>query len=220
MPGKLPNELIPLPNQDKKWHESWFQTRNLLNFPHPFRAVLCGPPNRGKSTTIKNILMRVHPPFQEVKVIHPDPQGSQEYDDLDAEVMAEIPPPEDWEGQVKTLVIIDDVELKLLNKDQLRNLDRLFGYVSTHKNISCICTAQDAFNIAPCVRRCANLFVLWKSHDLDAMATLARKSGLKLDDFRMLFSLCTQPRDSIWLDLTDESPAPLRINGFKPIEPV
>lgn len=162
--------------------------------------------------------MRAHPPFEEIKVVHCDPQGTKEYDDLDAEIMCEIPAPEDWEGGVKTLVIIDDIELKLLNKEQLRNLDRLFGYVSTHKNISVICTAQDAFNIAPCVRRCANLFVLWKSHDIDAMAVLARKSGLKLDDFRMLFSLCTEPKDSIWLDLTDQSPAPLRLNGFKPVE--
>ena len=218
--GKLPNELIPLPNSDKKWHESWFTTRNLLNFPHPWRGILCGPPNKGKSTTIKNIILRAHPEFERIVVIHCDPQGTKEYDDLDCELLCEIPAPEDWPGDCKTLVIIDDIELKLLNKEQLRNLDRLFGYVSTHRHISCVCTAQDAFNLPPCVRRCANLFVLWKSHDLDAMATLARKSGLKLDDFRMLFSLCNHPKDSIWLDLTDESPAPLRLNGFKVVESV
>lgn len=40
----LPNELLIIDNPDKVWHESWTKGRNILNFPHPFRAVLFGPP--------------------------------------------------------------------------------------------------------------------------------------------------------------------------------
>ena len=55
---RLPNRLLALKNADKAFHESWHPKRNLLNFPHPFRAVLLGPPNTGKSATVKNLLLR------------------------------------------------------------------------------------------------------------------------------------------------------------------
>ena len=36
-------------------------------------------------------------------------------------------------GDVKSLVILDDLDYKTMNKTQKRNVDRLFGYVLTHK---------------------------------------------------------------------------------------
>ena len=39
---KLPQKIVVLPNEDKKFHESVDET-NLCNFPHPFRMILCGP---------------------------------------------------------------------------------------------------------------------------------------------------------------------------------
>ena len=53
----LPNELIPIHNADKDFHESWYRGRNALNIPHPWRAVILGKPNSGKSTVIKNLLI-------------------------------------------------------------------------------------------------------------------------------------------------------------------
>ena len=40
------NKLIIIPNEDKTFHEKVDET-NLCNFPHPFRMILCGPPNTG-----------------------------------------------------------------------------------------------------------------------------------------------------------------------------
>lgn len=216
--GKLPNELLFLPNKDKKFHEKWKEGRDMLNFPHPFRAVALGKPNSGKTNVVKNILIRAKPEFEEIFLIHCDGEYSKEYDDVGVELLHEIPAPEQWAGIVKTLVIIDDVELKTLSKDQKKNLDRLFGYCSTHKRISVILCSQDAFNVPPSVRRCANLFILWKPTDFDSMAAMARKSGMKSSNFHSIFEqLMLAPRDSLWLDLTDHSPWPLRKNGFTPI---
>ena len=171
--GKLPQKLLYIPNADKGFHESWYDGRDMLNFPHPFRAVLLGPPNMGKSTVAKNILLRADPPFKAVKVIHCDPEYTQEYDDLKiVEMLGEIPAPDEFEGEQKTLVILDDLEVKQLPKDQNRNLDRLFGFVSTHKNISVVLCSQDPFNVPAIVRRCANLWVLWTGSDMDAMANV------------------------------------------------
>jgi hypothetical protein len=222
MPRKktLPNKILPLPNPDKLFHESWTPGRNPLNITHPFRCVALGPPNVGKTTICKNILLRADPPFKRVFVIHCDPSFSAEYDDVNGEMLDSIPAPEDWDGTEKTLVVLDDLEYKTMKKDQRYNLDRLFGFVSTHKNISCILCSQDAFNVPQIVRRCANLWILWKSPDMDSMATIARKSGIKSAELISIFQhLMPGPKDSLWLDRTDKSPYPIRKNGFTIIRP-
>lgn len=214
---RLPNKIIALPNPDKEFHEHWYKNRNMLNIPHPFRCVALGPPNVGKTTIVKNLLLRAHPPFQEVVVIHCDSGYTKEYEDIgeNIEMLDKIPKPEEWEGLVKTLVILDDLEFKTMDKEQRRNLDRLFGYVSTHKNISCILCSQDPFNVPPIVRRCSNLWVLWRCSDLDAMATCARKTGLKSNNFNSIFNqLMLDNKDSLWLDMTDKTNYPMRKNGY------
>jgi hypothetical protein len=214
---RLPNKIIPLPNPDKNFHEKWYKGRNMLNIPHPFRCVCLGPPNVGKTTIVKNLLLRAKPEFQEVVVIHCDSGYTKEYDDIgeNVEILNEIPAPEDWEGERKTLVVLDDLEFKGMNKEQKRNLDRLFGYVSTHKNISCILCCQDAFAVPAIVRRCSNLWVLWRCPDLDAMATCARKTGLKANNFNSIFNqLMMDPKDSLWIDTTDHTPYKMRKNGY------
>lgn len=218
---RIPNKLIALPNADKAFHEKWDDKRNMLNIPHPFRMLCLGPPNVGKSTVVKNILIRAKPQFQEVVVIHCDAEYTKEYDDLgeNVEILSNVPAPEEWEGLVKTLVVIDDMEFKGMNKEQKRNLDRLFGYCSTHKNISIILCSQDAFNVPPIVRRCTNVFVLWKSPDMDSMSGVARKTGMKVDEFKQLFrDVLPQFRDSLWIDITSKTPYPLRKNGFEMIK--
>jgi hypothetical protein len=218
----LPDVLLALKNADKEFHEKWNKGRNMLNITHPFRAVFLGPPNTGKSTSVKNILLRADPPFEQITVIHCDPPseehtGTAEYNDLGeegVEIRGDIPSPEEWSSDVKHLVIIDDLEVKGLAKEQKRNLDRLFGYVSTHKNISvCLCS-QDAFNVPAIVRRCSNLFVMWKSPDLDSMACVARKSGMTAKEMKHIFDSFTCEKDSLWIDRTSGTPYPLRKNGF------
>ena len=210
----LPPKLLYLPNNDKSFHERWETGRDMLNIPHPFRAVLLGRPNVGKTNIIINLILRCN--FEEIFVIHCDGDYTKEYDEVGATMLKSIPPPTEWKGKNKTLVILDDLEYRIMNKEQKQNLDRLFGYVSTHKNISVCLTAQDPFNVTPNIRRMSNLFILWKGIDLDSMANIARKCGIKKDEFLNLFDkYATKPRDSIWLDLSDKTPYPLRKNGYE-----
>ena len=212
---RLPNEILALPNADKLFHEKWKKGRNMLNIPHPFRCVALGPPNCGKGTIIKNLLLRAKPEFEEVFVIHCDPDYTKEWDDIGGEMMSEIPNPEDWKGEVKTLVILDDLEFKGMSRDQKRNLDRLFGFVSTHKNISIVLAAQDTFNVPPIVRRCSNLWVLWKMNDMDSLSNTARKTGMSAQNFNTIFNeLMMNNHDSLWIDTTAGTPYPLRKNGY------
>jgi hypothetical protein len=218
--AQLPKKIIPIPNADKGFHEKWIKGRDMLNIPHPFRCVCLGPPNMGKTTIVKNLILRAKPQFEKVFVIHCDPDYSREYEDVGGEMLHEIPAPSEWDGDCKTLVVLDDLEFKAMNKIQRKNLDRLFGFVSTHKDISCVLCSQDPFNVPPIVRRCSNLWVLWRMTDLDALSTCARKTGMKAQAFHSIFSkLMTEPKDSLWLDMTDHSPYPMRKNGYEQMRP-
>ncbi len=211
-----PKRIIPIKNPDKEWHEHWHPDRDLLNFPHPMRACFLGPPNVGKSSTALNLLLRADPPHEKVVVVHCDPSYTKEYDCLGehVEMLDKIPDPEEFDGECKTLVILDDLDFKLLSKEQHRALSRLFGYVSTHKNVSVILCAQDTFNVPAIVRRTSNLFVFWKAVDLDSLAATARKTGMAAEAFRGIFEHFTDPHDSLWIDLTKKSPMKLRKNGY------
>jgi hypothetical protein len=216
---KLPKKLIVIPNPDKSWHESWHDGRDLLNLPHPWRMVCLGPPNSGKSLVVKNILLRENPPFEKMYIGHCDPCGTNEYDDVNGVMLEEIPPPELWDSKYKTLVVLDDIDFTQMKKEQKKNFDRLLGYVSTHKNISVIICNQDPFAVPAIARRCANFWVLWRCPDLDAMATVARKTGMNSKDFKNIFdSIMPNKHDSLWIDMTDKTPAPLRKNGYEIIE--
>ena len=140
---RLPKTILAIPCADKGFHEKWTPHRDLLNLPHPWRSLYCGIPNCGKTNMIKNMLIRANPPFEKVIVVHCSPEFTKEYDDLDnTEIIAEIPNPTEFDGEEKTLVILDDIDLTALSKDQKGNLDRLFGFVSTHMNVSvCLSSA-------------------------------------------------------------------------------
>ena len=57
---------------------------------HPSRRIACGPCNVGKSLSLLNLMMRVYPPFDRIVIYHNDPE-SEEYDQVDAEYVDEVP---------------------------------------------------------------------------------------------------------------------------------
>lgn len=240
---ELPRRMVVIPNPDKRWHESWKgkgRNPDPLNFPHPFRIVLASHPGCGKTNTVKNVLAHQWPPFKKVIVFHCNPFGTEEYDDIEnMEMMEVIPKPTEWPNykhsdeylkakgkepdpkrkRVKTLVILDDLAFDSMSKEQQSNLDRLFGNVSTHCNISCMLCAQDTFNVPKCVRTSADIFVLWKGPDLANQSNVAKRTGLRPMDLEYIFrKIATGPNDSIWVDYTRHSPYPFRLNGFEPLD--
>jgi hypothetical protein len=77
-------------------------------------------------------------------------------------------------------------------------------------------TAQDPFSVPAICRRCANLWILWSTDDVQSLQTLGRRVGFQSKDFEHIFKKYLPGRkDSLWIDLTDGSPYPLRINGYQ-----
>jgi len=166
-----------------------------------------------------NVILRVacsKRPFEKIVVVHCDPKNTQEYDMLAPELRGDIPAPEDFDSTKKTLCILEDLNYLNMGKEQKGRLERLFGYASTHKNVSCMLTAQDPFRILPTVRRCTNLFVLWNNSDGDMLRVLARKMSLPSDTLQTILQhQCSGAHDSLWLDFTANTPAQIRKNGYE-----
>ena len=197
---KQQNKLIVIPNDDKFFHEQP-DYENLGNFPVPFRLLCVGPPNVGKTNAIYNVLYFKKPSFERIIIYHND-NNSKEYQSVDAEYVEELPPIEDIDPDVKNLLIIEDVDFKNIhNKAQKSLLDRYFGCFSTHRNVSIIMTAQDAFQIPPNIRRMCSHLLLWKNHDLNSMAILSSRFNIKTKDLKHIFEhICKEKHDSLLID--------------------
>lgn len=233
----LPRRLLFIPSSDKDFVESWKQkggNPDPLNFPKSWRMVICGKPGVGKTCFIKNVIIRAKPQFERIFVLHQD-RYAKEYEDIDAEVLEELPDNDFWMGydeedkeneeekgesrKPRILVIIDDICFSDLPKDQTSKLDRLCGFISTHCSVSLCVINQDIFAVNPIIRKCASIWVIFRPSCTDELNTIARRCGMNSKEFKYLFdNIATKESDSITVDKISDSPYPLRLNGFNNIQ--
>ena len=130
-------------------------------------------------------------------------------------MLGDVPPLEYWNElragddpdgyPVKRLAIVDDLELTGANKERLRNLAILFRYVSTHKGMSVLLCHQSFFD--------------WRPRATSEYALLDNRCGLPKGTLRMLFkTIAPGEQDSIMIDHTPNSPAPIRLNIWTKVE--
>jgi hypothetical protein len=221
--SKLPNDIIKIENVDKKFHERWDAGRGVCDFPHPFRCVILGRVGLGKSTLAKNIFLRCQSgknPFQELFIVHGSSE-SKEWDEFDPTmILNDIPDPEDLvRNTKKACIIIDDFEFNNLPKIALSRLSSIFRFVSSHHNFSIIVCYQSFFDVPPIVKKCANLFVLYRPNDDDELGTIARRVGMKKEVMLRLFDeVLPEKRDTLCIDLIEGTPCQYRKNLFTPID--
>lgn len=244
--SKLPKRLLFIPSSDKNFIEQWsdIKNRDPLNFPASWRMVICGKPGCSKTMFLKNVCLRSKPKFQRIFILHQD-RYAREYNDIDAEVLGELPPNDFWMGyedegennseteidseidlsdteektelvRPKTLCVIDDVCFSDMSKIQRSRLNRLCGFISSHCNVSLCIINQDIFAVDPICRKCASIWVLFKPSCTDELNTIARRCGMSSKDLKFLFNnIATEENDSITVDMTPRSPYKLRLNGYK-----
>jgi hypothetical protein len=216
---RLPKELIVIHNKDKQNDEKWKEHRDPLDFPAPSRILLLGKPGSGKTLCMFNIILRAKIPYDQIYLVHCDIEGTCEFDDLDVMKLDEIPHMSEFEREGKKLIILEDLEYGNLSKDQRARLDRLYGYASSHKKLTIMASSQDGFALPPIVRRCTQVFIIWRVTDTDSLNCIGRRCGFKGKHFTALFKkFIHKPTDSLWIDLTNNSPYPLRINAYKMVK--
>lgn len=209
-------------NPEKRSQEKWTKKRDLLDIPHPFRALLAGPPSSGKSLLTLNFLTKRRKLWHEGFIVHFGGGDSPEYAKSGLEPLDELPEPKDDElfpddGKRRVLVL-EDLDFSSLTGDEKSRLDRLLGWTSSHRSLSIIATTQQPFGLPPTFRRLCNVFGLWKTADASALGQIASRCGLTKDDLMGIFNdkgLIKGPHDFLLIDLTEGTPAHLRVNGYQ-----
>jgi hypothetical protein len=158
--------------------------------------------------------------FREVYIVHGDGDCTTEFDDIEpTSMMNEFPPIEFFDGEVKTLLIIDDVEFSSLSKEQMARLNKIFRYGSSHKNITVYVSHQSFFDLPLLVRKLCNVYVLWKPRSVMELKTIANRVGYTSTQLEYIFeNVCDEYRDSLCIDLHINAPAILRKNLWEPFE--
>jgi hypothetical protein len=218
--NRLPKRMLLIKSSDKGFHERWYKGRNPMNFCHPTRLVCAAKPNAGKTNYVKNWILRAKPAFDRIFVLSCDPNAS-EYNDVQAEVLTEIPPPEYWieDSDEKKLIILDDCDFTGLDKQQKVNLSRLVGFCSTHCNLSVAICNQNFFDICGIARKCCSVWAIWRPSCNEELNTISRRCGVKAKDIQWIFdNLCTEYTDSLTIDMSVPAEYKLKKNGFEIIK--
>lgn len=215
-------KIIPLKNKDKQDHEKWYPGRDLLNIPSPFCCIIIGPRNSGKTNLIKNIIVHASPLFNSGYLVHYDALGTEEYEETGIDILEPgyIPSNDEIPKEGKKIIIFEDIPYDSLTKEDKIKLCGLLKYSISHKNTTIIWTGHDFITSVPTnIRRLFNVFVIYKIPDMSILKNIGLKCGLNNDDFVNLFNEFVKDRhDCICIDLTKDSPAPIRFNMFHKIE--
>jgi hypothetical protein len=216
----LPDKFVVINCPDKKGHEKWYKGRSLANFPCPSRILLCGIPNCGKSLTIKNILLHSKPLYDRLIVVSCTKE-TEDFNELEPHLILDrLPSIESFDRNYKNALVLDDYKPK--TSIEKANMERFFGYVSTHCNTTIFYATQDVFSIfSPVIRRESNVFILWKSFDQMQLQMIAKRVGMTYDSIAQIMKdLEFGNKDSLCIDMTDGTPAKLRKNLFQVIQEV
>lgn len=247
----LDNTFYKIDNPDKETHEKWGDENHpltsLMNQPSPFRWMIAGTPNSGKTLMILNLLVKLRPHPATIYLLHAetfDPDlysvnnevkdfiGTQEdYPVKEYKRVDYIPlltlPPYKWfvnnlDTKSKKVLIIDDVDLKefvKLNKSKNMTLGKIFTWVSTHRNMSIFAAFQNVYaQCPPKVYQNCKIFTLFKPTDKNLISRLARNIGSDKKKLHGYFTLCDSIHDNITIDHTPGTPAPKRFNLVHEIE--
>ena len=221
---KAPRKIVPMPNPDKKLHESYKTSHNPIRFPKPFKCVISGRPNSGKSLMALHIIMAHQdrkPKFDEIRIIHgcADTHTS-EWERIEpTSQRQDIPSYTEYDPKKRTLLVFDDTDYTNLRNDELMRLSELVRFGSSHCNISCIFLTQVFFRIPKVIKDCSNVFIIYRPVDLDETATLGRRVGLKKEDISHMFdNFLPHWRDSLLINLIPGAPSKFSKNLFTPIK--
>lgn len=225
---KIVDCLIPFSCDDKKDNERWTKGRSYINKIRPFRCVIIGPPNSGKSSICKNLIVHAEPEYTKVYVISNG--SSKEWsdyadvmfsvDDLTKDVIGEFT--NEIDGQ--RIVIIDDIEMNHVSKEKKEFFNLLFKHISSHYNLSIIVSIQEYKMLPIELRANINVFCLSLNiKDIEGISILGKKVGLSYKQFKTLFTNMKHMVENtqyeyLVIDNTINTPVPISLNFYEKID--
>lgn len=238
--------IITFDCQDKSNNEIWTPNRSPINIIRPYRCVILGQPNSGKSGMAKNLIIHAKPEFSEIFVWSNG--ASREWskiadqmittedimEDTELDMFKDDVEEEELQNQIEgtrkskkhRLLIIDDIEISKIATKMKKQVNLLFKHISSHYNLSIIVCLQDYSMLPVDIRSCLNVFAISLNFkDLQGISIFGRKVGLSYRSFKKLFTHLkdtTHNRQFSYLviDNTPNTPNPLSINFFQKIDNV
>lgn len=211
-------ELVPIKSPDKNFMEIWTPGRDLINIVKSYRMIIFSKPNCGKTLTMKNIIAHADPPFNAIYQ-RSNSYSNNEYADCKAILLKHTPDVNDWidDTKINQLFIYDDAQFDF-DKDEEKKFADLICFASSHKNISVIVATQRMTTLPTLLRTVANFMILWKPDNLIDMDIIAKRVNIKTSVFSdFVDKQLTGDRDSLWIDLTNDTPHKYRKNGYIPV---
>jgi hypothetical protein len=178
----LGDKLIFLKNPDKLQDVDRVDTDSNARFSLPFRCIIAGSVNSGKSTMAINVILQRqcrHPKFDEIHIVH-GCLGTKEYDCIaPTSIRHQIPHYSDFksDSSKRILVVYDDIEFTKMTKADLRKIVEITR-LGSHLGISSMFVNQLFVRIPKSVRDNCNAFVLYRPLDLDSLNLIGRRIGL------------------------------------------
>lgn len=229
------DEIVVIPNKDKLNHERWSEDRTTLNLPSPARVVIIASVNSGKTLLIQTLLDKQDPKFSRIFLMHvgtlhhsiDDPCKVDEYSLVDYIPIREIPDVSIFNDELyqngvvkKQVLIVDDVNIKSLKKDDMQKFLRLITHVSTHCNLTIYIAVQNGFDQLPTVipGLCSQC-IIYKTNNQRYMSTIANRFGFGSKD--ELTALKSEMKgygthDFLLIDFRNDAIAKYRRNGKEP----
>lgn len=222
------NKLIIFDCVDKKHNEKWTPSRSLINKPRPYRCALIAPPNSGKSSLMKNIILHASPEYSKIFVWANS--ASNEWSDY-ADVMLSSDDILNDDGTLFTtdieghrLLIIEDIELQHTQKKLKEKVALLFKHISSHYQLTILVAVQEYKMITPDIRSNLNVFCInLNIRDIESIANLGKKIGVSYKQFKSMFTKLKNIVENkqysyVVVDNTINAPAPLSINFFEELD--
>lgn len=209
----------PIKNADKQNMEGWYEGRRITNFPSSTVFILTGNRSTGKTSTIKNLIIRQDPEFEEVFIKSRDPE-CKEYEDMlrskHVHILEDLEQLRSAPRQTKKLVILEDLSFMGMSVKEKDEMHGLVTHMVSHRNTSVMITCHDYMALDPLYRRMADVTVIFKQNDPTLVELTLRKAKFPKRLAERYLPLGQY--DSLWVDETPGSPAPYRFCGVTPIE--
>ena len=191
--------IVPVQCADKASEEAMAPPQqHWASMPRCVKAVIVGPSHVGKSSLVKNLLVR-GAPWAACYVCHGAASHTKEYDLLDyTPITWDEATPEFWaaesakHGGGPLAVVTDDYAYADASKKARANLYSFVQFCCSHMNISSFMVAHSWVQLTPRLRRQANVVFLFATGlaGNDAVPYIARSLGMTAARLQAALATC------------------------------
>ena len=176
-----------------------------LSMPRGSRVCLLAPPGHGKTSTIKNLLLRSSP-YAAVAVISGVSEHTHEWDKVVHTKTDFAEANENWWGALSKqhkgrplACVVDDMSYADLSPKERSNAYKLVQFVCTHLNVTCFMASHSWVQLIPRLRRACNVVVMWPPTNggADQLPYIARSLGLPKKLLEEAFGECAPKYEPI-----------------------